>query len=58
MKQLCDVLRQFAMDVHQLGYSLDGGAGEHECLLLSGRMLAAVKEMEARMAEAESAPLN
>jgi hypothetical protein len=25
--QLCDDLRQFAIDVRQLGYSLDGGAG-------------------------------
>jgi len=27
MKQLCDDLRQFAIDVRQLGYSLNGGAG-------------------------------
>jgi hypothetical protein len=57
MKQLCNDLRQFAIDVHRLGYSLDGGAGERECLLLSERMLAAVKQAEARMAGAESTPL-
>jgi hypothetical protein len=52
MKQLCDDLRQFAIQVRQLGYSLDGGAGERECLDLSERMLAAVKQAEARMAGA------
>jgi hypothetical protein len=51
-----DDLRQFAIDVRQLGYSLDGGAGERPCLQLSERMLAAVK-LEARMAGAESTPL-
>jgi hypothetical protein len=40
-----------------LVYSLDGGVGEHECLLLSERMLAAVKQMEASMADTESTPL-
>jgi hypothetical protein len=55
--QLCDDLRQFAIDVRQLGYSLDGGAGERPCLELSERMLAAVKRAEARMAGAESTPL-
>jgi len=56
MKQLCDDLRQFAIDVRKLGYSLYAGAGEHECLLLSERMLAAAKGAEARMAGAESTP--
>jgi hypothetical protein len=42
------------LDVRQLGYSLDGGVGEHERLLLSERMLVAVKQMEASMADAES----
>jgi len=37
MKHLCDELRQFAIQVHQLGYSLDGGVGERECLDLSER---------------------
>ena len=50
MKQLCDDLRQFAIQVRQLGYSLDRGVGEHECLDLSEHMLAAVNEAEARMA--------
>jgi hypothetical protein len=53
MKQLCDDLRQFAIQVRQLGYSLHGGAGERECLALSERMLAAVKQAEARMAGAD-----
>ena len=50
MQQLCDQLRQFAIQVRQLGFSLNGGVGEWECLDLSQRMLAAVKEAEARMA--------
>jgi hypothetical protein len=56
MKQLCDDLRQFAVQVHQLGYSLGGGVGERECLDLSERMTAAVKHAEARMAAAKFAP--
>jgi hypothetical protein len=48
MKQLCNELRQFAIQVRQLGYSLSGGAGERECLDLSERMLAAVKQAEVR----------
>ena len=57
MKRLCDELRQFAIQVHQLGYSLNGGVGERECLDLSERMLAAVKQAEARMAGAKSTTL-
>jgi hypothetical protein len=57
MKQLCDDLRQFAIQVHQLGFSLSGGMGERECLDLSERMLAAVKQAEARMTGAKSTPL-
>ena len=57
MKHLCDELRQFAIQVHRLGYSLDGGVGERECLDLSERMLAAVKQAEARMAGDKSTPL-
>ena len=57
MKQLCDDLRRFAFEVYQLGYSLNGGVGERECLNLSERMLAAVKQAEARMAGAKSTPL-
>ena len=57
MKQLCDDLSQFAIQVRQLGYSLGGGVGERQCLDLSERMLAAVKQAEARMAGAKSTPL-
>jgi hypothetical protein len=55
MKQLCDDLRQFAIQVRQLGYSLDGAVAERECMDLSERMLAAVKQAEARMVCAKSA---
>jgi hypothetical protein len=54
MKQLCDDLRQFAIEVHQLGYSNDAGMVERECLDLSERMLTAVNQAEARMAGARS----
>ena len=54
MKQLCDDLRQFAIQVRQLGYSLDGGVSERECRDLSERILAEVKQAEARMAGAKS----
>ena len=47
MRPLCDELRQFAIQVRQLGYSFDGGVGERECLDLSESMLAAVKRAEA-----------
>lgn len=56
MKQLCDDLHQFAIQVRQLGYSLEGGLGERQCLALSDRMLAAVEEAEARMPGAISSP--
>ena len=54
MKQLCDDLRYFAIQVRQLGYSRDGGVAERECLDLSERMLVAVKQAEARMTGAKS----
>jgi hypothetical protein len=57
MKQLCDDLQQFAIQVRQLGFSPDRGVVERECLNLSERMLAAVKQAEARMAGARSTPL-
>ena len=57
MKRLCDDLSQFAIQVRQLGYSLGGDLGERHCLDLSERMLAAVKQAEARMAGAKSTPL-
>lgn len=49
VKQLCEELRHFATQVRQLAYSLQGGVGERECLDLSQRMLAAVKQAEASM---------
>ena len=55
MKQLCD-LRQFAIQVRQLECSRDGGVAERECMDLSERMLAAVKQAEARMSDAKSTP--
>ena len=54
MKQLCDDLRQFAIEVRQVGFSLSGGVGERQCLDLSERILASVKQAEARMAGAKS----
>ena len=51
MKQLCADLRQFAIQVRQIAFSVNGGVGERECLDLSERMLAAVKQAEARMAK-------
>ena len=51
IKQLCDELRQFAIQVRQIGFSVNGGVGERECLDLSDRMLAAVKQAESRNAE-------
>jgi hypothetical protein len=50
MRQLCDDLRRFAIQVRQIGFSVSGGVGERECLDLSERMLAAVEQAEARMA--------
>ena len=56
MKQLCDDLRRFAIEVRQVGFSVSGGVGERECLDLSERMFVAVEQAEARMA-AKSTPL-
>ena len=50
MKQLCDDLRQFAIEVRQVGFSLSGGVGERQCLDLSERMFAVLQQAEARMA--------
>ena len=55
MKQLCDDLRRFAIEVRQVGYSRDAGLVERECLNLSERMLVTVKQAEARMADAKAA---
>ena len=57
MKQLCDDLRHFAIQVREIGYSVNGGVGERECLDLSERMLAAVKEAETRMSGAQATRL-
>ncbi len=51
MKQLCDDLTEFAIQVRQIGYSVNGGVGERECLDLSVRMLAAVERAQARTAQ-------
>jgi len=56
MKQLCYDLHQFAIQVRQVGLSLNGGVGERECLDLSERMLAAVRRAETRTA-VKSTPL-
>jgi hypothetical protein len=50
MRQLCDDLRRFAIEVRQVGFSVRGGVGERECLDLSERMFTAVEQAEARMA--------
>jgi hypothetical protein len=54
MRQLCDDLRQFAIQLRQLGYSGDGGVAQRECLDLCECMLVAVKHAEARMAGAKT----
>jgi hypothetical protein len=56
MKHLFDDLRQIAIEVRQVGFSLSGGVGERECLDLSERIFAAVEQAEATMA-AKSTPL-
>lgn len=48
MEQLCDDIRRFAVQVRQIGFSVNGGVGERECLDLSDRMLAAVQRAESR----------
>jgi hypothetical protein len=57
VKQLCDDLRQFAIQVRQIGLSVNGGVGEKECLDLSDRMLAAVQRAESRNGRVEMAEL-
>jgi hypothetical protein len=56
MKQLFDDLRQIAIEVGQVGFSLSGGVGERECLDLSERMFVEAEQIEARTA-AKSRPL-
>jgi hypothetical protein len=53
MKQLCNDVRQFAIQVHEIGYSPNGAVAERECLALSEHMLAAVKQAEVRTAGAK-----
>ena len=36
--QLRQDLRNYAVELHQLAYTLPGGVGEHDLLRLSGRM--------------------
>jgi len=57
VKQLCDDLRRFAIQVRQIGLSVNGGVGERECLDLSDRMLAAVQRAEARNSWVENGPV-
>lgn len=57
MEQLCDDLRRFAIQVRQIGLSVNGGVGERECLDLSDRMLAAVQRAEARNSRGENGPV-
>jgi len=56
MRQLCSDLRQFAIQVRQLGYSCSTAEWrERECLDLCECMLVAVKDAEARIAVAKAA---
>ena len=50
MKQLCDDLRRFAIEVRQFGFYFSGCVGERACLDLSERTFAAVEQAEARRA--------
>lgn len=50
MKQLCNELREFAVEVRQLGYEPEAVGVERKCLDLSERMLGAVNRAEARLA--------
>lgn len=58
MEQLCEDIRRFAIQIRQIGFSVNGGVGERECLDLSDRMLAAVQRAESRNAEPEMGQLN
>lgn len=57
VEQLCDDLRRFAIQVRQIGLSVNGGVGERECLDLSDRMLAAVQRAESRKGRVENGPV-
>jgi hypothetical protein len=46
MNHFGDDLRRFATELRQLGFSLNGGIGEWECLQLSERMLATARLAE------------
>ena len=44
--QLRQDLRNYAVELHQLAYTLPGGVGEHDLLRLSGRMRATADQVE------------
>ena len=44
--QLRQDLRNYAVEIHRLAYTLPGGMGEHDLLGLSGRMRATADEAE------------
>jgi hypothetical protein len=44
--QLRQDLRNYAVEIHRLAYTLPGGVGEHDLLGLSGRMRATADEAE------------
>ena len=46
--QLRQDLRNYAVELRQLAYTLPGGLGEHELLRMSDRMRAAADQVERR----------
>ena len=44
--QLRQDLRNYAVELHQLAYTLPAGVGEHDLLRLSGRMRATADQAE------------
>ena len=44
--QLRQDLRNYAVELRQLAYTLPGGVGEHDLLRLSGRMRATADQVE------------
>jgi hypothetical protein len=43
--QLREELRNYAVELRQLAYTVPNGVGEHDLLLLAGRMRAAADEL-------------
>jgi hypothetical protein len=43
--QLCEVLRNYAVELRQLAYTVPNGIGEHDLLGLSNRMRAAADQV-------------